>query len=510
MNDRSPSRHVPADAGDLAAWLAARGPLSAPAALVTTLELCADASALDAGTLARAIGSLETAHILRNADGQWRWRPAVTAVLDRRPSDAEVAGRVGAVLFECLTASPLPDYLPESAVVRTRLRELRPDLPQAMIEVTAQLASARGAGRVTLDEVSGVLRRALGLADGPTRLGRTMWRLAAAVVAMVTLTGAALWIAAPSEPAVVIESHGLTADETVQVDVSTEGGEFMTVSREFITAFGLFEEAARVWRRRVAMDDPRVAQVNLKQAWARTLRGDLLTAEQSLMATVGPLQRALGEGHPYLRAARVALASTYQRRGAVDLARAQTDAAATTARALLPDPMVPLFDPGGAPPTPFVAAHLAPNLPAREGFRTRIDGGYIVPATTVGRWLAGRDGWHLHVAATASCDVAVDVGRDAVRLQVSVRRADDGWRVRVDGVRPPLELRAEEWTAGRVPVTLDATPDGTIRVLAHGSESRTVALDPDAAPSPPHGVAFSGPEEGRGCALVWWEVKPPA
>lgn len=505
----APSRRAvaPESASTLAESLAVSGPLAAPAALVIALQVCADASALESSLLGRSVASLTTEHLVRDTHGQWRWLPAASAALDRRPSDNEVAGRVGAILFECLTGVLLADYLPEAAAVRTRLRERRPDLRQAIVDLTARLASARSGEPATLDDVAEEIRLALGVKNAGAGLRhRGRWGVATALLVLFFLVGA--WVARNMKPETPVESHGLTRDETIHSDVVTESAEYWTVSREFITAFGQLEDVRRLWRTRVATDDPRLASVTLRQAWARSERGDFLTAEQYLVAIAGPLERALGATHPYVRATRLNLASVFERRGAVGAAREQRSAAAAAAQVLLPRAVALMIGQHEGPPAPGVFAHMAPTVPEREGFRRSAGGGYTAPLTATARWLAGRDGWRLHVTATGACRAAVDAGRDPHRLQVSLRRVDDAWEVAMEGIRPPLRTRTAGTADGQVTVSVEVSPTGEVRTFLQGRELSPVSIDPAAESAPPYGLTFVGPHADNACALVWWEVRP--
>jgi len=491
------------DSVRLAGWLAAHGPLDGHIALVVALELCADISALVPGRLAQVIGSIDTANLARNPRGQWRWHPTPTATLDRRPSDAEAAERVGAVLFACLTAQPLAEYLPDVALVRTRLREIRPDLPPAIVDVAARLASARSGGGMTLDAVAADLRRALGVDHAPTGWSRMAgWGVATVLVAVVAGAVVARQASRPTE---TIEPHGLTRPETIAVDAALEGAEFLAMSGEFIAAFSLLDEARAAWRRRVASDDPRLGVLAVRQAWARVARGDVLTAEQNLAAVVAPLERGLGPAHPYVRGARLVLAGLLQRRGAGALADEQRASADLATRALVPEGLREGLSGVAGPPAPGVLAHHAPNAPEREGFRVRDDGAYFAPVTAVARWLAGRDGWRLHVTATGECRVAVDAGRDPHRLQVTVRQVDGAWEAVVEGVQPPIRMRSGSDGEGRLAVRVDVTGDGAVRTLVPGGEPALARVDAAAVSEPPYGLALSS---ASACALVWWEVAP--
>jgi hypothetical protein len=502
----SPPHQAPQPLTSLDAALASHGPLSAPSAIVVALRLCADASALTPADLGRSIGDLATTAIVRDVDGAWRWRPAQSGALDRRPTDNEIASRIGAVLFECLCGEPLRDYLPDPAAVRARLREGCPGLSQAVIDLCARLASARSGARVALDDVAAELRSAVGVHDIPSRRRQGLW-LAGALLLVGTLA-IAVGLAGGDGAQSRTEAHGLTPEETTLADVAVDGADFWTVRREFITAFDFLAGVERIWRSRLQNDDPRVASIHHRQAWARMERGDFLTAEQILTGLIGPLERQLGTAHPYVRAARLNLATVLDLRGARDLAREQRAMSAAALRQLPVQALTELLETSGAPIAPGILAHVTPNAPEREWFRQVPGGGYFAPLTAVSRWMAGQRGWRLHVTTTAMCEVAADVSRDPRRIQVSVRRADDGWRVRVEGVRPVVDLRAAESPAGRVPVTLDAEPDGTVRVMVPGAAPVTTAIDPDVALPPPYGLAF-GPASGHdGCALVWWEVKP--
>lgn len=487
----------------LADVLAVKGPLAVSSALMMVLHLCADASALDPSTLARSIGSLTTSHISRDPEGQWRWRPAPGGTLDRRPTDNEIAGRVGAVLFECLTATALADYLPDAAAVRGRLRADRPDLAQALVDLTARLAAARNGGRITLEAVATDIRHALGV-GGATRTGASRNQLRVGVTIAAVTLALGLWLASPSGEARV-ESHGLTREELRLDDVAVDAADFWVVSREFITAFNHLEGLDRLWRARLPADDPRLARLQLREAWARVARGDFVTAEQALDRIVEPLERGLGEAHPYVRATRLQLGSLLERRGAVDLARAQRRRAEQATRALLPEATVSRLGSLAGPPAPGILAHLAPNAAEREWFRRRDDGSFFAPLTATARWLSERSGWRLHVAATGTCNASIDVGRDARRVQLSVVRVEEGWRLRVSGTRPAIDLPAAG-TDRHLPITLAAAPDGTVRVWTPGAAPRVAALDPDSTPAPPYGLTFVSPQSDDGCALVWWEI----
>jgi hypothetical protein len=489
----------------LAGWLARHGPLGGSSALVVALGVCADVTALDPHALGRCIGSLATAHIERHDDRRWRWQPVSAESRDLRPTDTEIISRVGAVLFECLTGVPLADYLPQPAAVRARLRDHRPDLPQTIVDVTARLASARSVTPSTLDEAAAEIRRALGVADTRRRPWRRTGRPAVAAVAALLLSGAVAATSYSNTEAEVL-SHGLTRDEMVLSDVVTEAADYWTNVGEFIDAFNHLDAVERLWRTRVPADDPRLERVRLRQGWARMARGDFLTAEQYFSGIIGPLERSLGEAHPYTSATRRALAALLERRGAASDVREQRDRATAALRAFS-SRGADAWDLAGGPPAPGLLAHVAPHLPEHEWFRRRADGSYFSPVTSIARSLAGTQGWQLRLAATGACDAAVDVGRDPHRVAVSVRRAGQGWHVRVAGVHPAIEFDVAGAPAP-VRVLLDATPDGEVRVWTDSDEPQRAVVDPAAKASPPYVMSFVAPQSDDGCAQVWWEVKP--
>jgi hypothetical protein len=491
----------------LADALAAHGPLGVGSALVVALGLCADASALGPDQLGRSIGSLATAQMARDRHGRWRWRPVPAGILDRRPTDNEIASRVGAILFECLTASPLADYLPQPETVRARLRERRPDLAQAVVDLTARLASARIAGGQTLGGVAVDIRRAIGITDAPGASWReSRWTLGAVATALVAagLLAFALYPRAEAE----LTSHGLTRDETTLDAVGTEASDRWTAVREFITAFDQQAELERRWRTRIPPGDPRLARIHFRQAWARLERGDLLTAEQRLTELLAPLERGLGPSHPYVRATQMNLATVLDGRGATAEAHEHRERAAAATRTLLGTVTADIGDPTGGPPGPGVLAHVAPLAPELEWFQRRDEGGWYSPLTSTARWLAGERGWQLHVKANGECAATVDVGREPRRIGVSIRRASMGSAVLVSGVRPAVNLQMSG--PGVVLVSLDVTSEGHVHISSTGgAEPRTSVIDTAVVASPPYGMSFVAPEGDNGCPLVWWEVKPP-
>jgi hypothetical protein len=474
--------------------------LAASSALIVARQVCADASALDEHDLTRSTASLASANIVRHSSGEWRWRPVASSSLDRRPTDNEIAGRAGAILFECLTATPLPDYLPEPGVVNARLRDHRPDLPQPIVNLTARLSSARSMARITLEEVADDLQRAIGtkLPEVRSSAGRR-WAAGAALVLSVL----ALWRAADSRNDVVIASHGLTRHETMVHDLAVETADYLALADEHTMALDHLKELERLWRERVPAEDARFGLNYLRQGWVRAEAGDFLTAEQMFLSGPGLVGRALGTDHPYVRAARLNLAVALDRRGAAEAAREQRAAAHATAARLLPIEAANSLEAGAGPPMPGVLAHLEPNPPEREGFRLDSSGGYRAPLTSSALLLAGRNGWRLHVRATDTCRVAVDAGSAPHRFKVSVRPQDDSWHMKVDGVSPGVDLGSMSSADGKAAVTVDATHAGEVRVLVSGRQTTVGAVDSGAVSNPPYGLTFAG-----GCSLVWWEVKP--
>lgn len=490
----------------LADVLAAHGPLAEGTALVVALSACADASALEPDVLRQSLGSLATAHIRRDRSGRWRWQPAPAGALDHRPTDNEVSSRLGAVLFECLTGSPLAEYLPQPTVIRSRLRDSRPNLTQAVEDLTARLASAQSAERQSLDGVALDIRRVIGVTE-PSRPVRHWRRWSVVVGAVGLVTGVAIAVASYPDT-LEVASHGLTREETTLSDLATEASDHWTSVREFITAFAQLDGLERLWRSRVPADDPRLDRIHFRQAWARMERGDFITAEQYLTSMLGPLERAFGPSHPYIGAIRLHLAGVLDRRGADAAAGEQRELAAAIARTLLSGAG---FDAGplpGGPPGPGLLAHVAPHPPEQEWFRRRDDDAYFSPLTSTARWLAGERGWRLHLAAAGDCAATVDAGREPRRIGLSIRRTEHGASIRVDGVRPAVEFTAPDSSAP-VHVALDVASDGQMRIWSSRSDPHLVSIDHTVAP-PPYGLTFVGLGRDNGCTLVWWEIKPRA
>jgi hypothetical protein len=490
----------------LSAWLAVHGPLSAASAVIVVRQVCADASALDEATLARSTASLSSANILRHQNGEWRWRPAVSSSLDRRPTDNEIVERAGAILFECLTATALSDYLPEPGAVAARLRDHRPDLPQPVVNLTARLASARSMPRITLEEAADDLERATGT-RGPEARSSTgrLWAAAGALI----LAALALWRAAAPRSDVATLSHGLTQHETVLHDLAVESADWLALGDEHTLALDHLKELERMWRERVPAEDARVGLNYLRQGWVRAEAADFLTAEQMFLTGPGLVSRALGSDHPYVRAARLNLAVALDRRGATEAAREQRTAAHATAARLLPTGSAESLEADAGPPMPGVLAHHEPNPPEREGFRLDSSNGYAAPLTSSALLLAGGNGWRLHVGATSDCRVGVDAGSDPRHLEVRVRRQDDAWMVSVDGIVPRVEAAVAGARGGdRATVTVDVAPSGEISILRRGVESLHAVIDRGALSNSPYALTFVGLPADKGCALVWWEVKP--
>jgi hypothetical protein len=484
-------------------WLLAHGPLSPGAALALVLKACATASALRDAQLAAALPSLTTAS-LRRSDGQgWTWVPSPGPGRPVTVADAEVIERLGAVLFECLTAQSLAQRFDDEQMLLTRLRGLRPDLPLSVAELTARAATPRRRGGSSLDEFASELRTVMGTARRPSDHGRRAM-VAATLVAMVVVTAIALvgarrWRAAP------LASHGLTADDTMLLDIKLESADYLAVIGEHTAAIQELQELERLWFGRVSLSDPRLAWSRTRQAWVRELSGDHLTAEQLLEPYLLALKGSLGPAHPYTRTLQLDLAAVVEARGAREHAAALRAEAAQVMTDLVRSPAL-AWGTVGLPWPPHTIAHVAPNAPEREGFRLTPGRGYEVPLTSTQRWFAGRDGWHLHVRATSTCRVSLVAGADPRGIGVDVRRGADGaWAAAVEGSAPQLAVASP--AADTFALTLSADTDGRLTVRLADGRTHIARVDAGTTPpSPPYVLALDDDREGAGCGVVWWEI----
>ena len=433
-----------ADETRLDQWLSAHGPLSLQVALVLAIRVCARAAAMADAELAASLPSLHAGGIGRRDSEGWVWMPARSASLRRAVPDEEVIEQVGVLLAECLAGQFLGRRLASGDAVLSWLRARKPDLLPAVAELTAQAVSARSGAGASLAAFADELRAALGTTRRKTHVGRR-WAVAGSLVVLAALTAAGAswvpggWREAPRDP------DGLTADETTAFTIATESTDLLAVIDEHTAAVQELIELERLWLSRASIADPRLAWIRARQAWVRQLAGDRITAEQLLEPLPLQLEAGLGRGHPYTRAVRLQLASILDARGAREAAAGlRSDANRGTAE-LLGQPAQPASATTDTPWPPYVVAHVAPNIPTREGFQhDPRTGTLFMPLTSTQRLLAGRNGWRLRVRAEGACRVSLVAGADPRGIAVAAEPSAGGaWNVRIDGVVPALRLRGD-------------------------------------------------------------------
>ena len=485
-------------------WVALHGPLAPQSALVAALDLCAQASDMPVERLAEVVGSLHAAEIVRSESGRWTWMPRPGGLMARRVTDADVIERIGAILFLALAGDESAHRVRSAPEFRARLRNGRPDLPASVADIVVTAVWAGGGPGATLAGFAKELRQIVGL-DRPAATTGSRRPLAVLGVAVIV---AAIWagraVSLGNEDPVA--SHGLTRTETALVDALAETMQTFAVIEEQTAALQVYQELGRLWTTRIPTDDPRTIWYGAHEGWIRTLRGDRLTTEQALDAAPSLLGAALGDGHPYTRAVRLELAATLAARGAAPQAAALRDQAEQSTRALVGDASRVM---AGIPAPPGVVAHLGPNAPEREGFRRANGEGYVLPLTSIQRWLAGRDGWRLHIVASGACRASLVVGNVPHFISVSARQDQDKrWRVVTEGTAPAIAVNSP---AGET-VDLSLIADGKGAVLARigATDTRSTAMDASVkVPDPPYSLAFSGGTSGSGCDLVWLEIPVP-
>lgn len=357
---------------------------------------------------------------------------------------------------------------------------------------------------MTLSSFAADLRQALGMEhESERRRSRRLLKLPGAAALVATMALGLWWTAAPGDTS-RLETHGLTSEETVLLDVATESAESFALIDEHTAAIQHYQEIARWWQARVAPEDPRIAWNLAHEAWVRTLAGDRLTAEQLLNDAPGWMARELGDRHPYTRAVRLGLAATLEARGAPEAASLRAQAEDAT-RALLQGTGDEPQRVNDVPAPPGVLAHVAPNPPEREGFRRAGEGRYFKPLTSMQRWNAGRQGWRLHIVAHGTCRASFVTGTAPRFVAVNaMRTADKSWRVRVEGTKPEMTLHAT--VAETVGVSLAANSSGPLRATVGGAKTLSSSIDTTSPPpNPPYTFTF----DGAGCAVVWLEIPFP-
>ena len=487
-------------------WVASHGPLWAPDALVIALDVCAGASHLTRSRLAAAVDSLNAACIIRQQPGGWVWVPAPVPSAARTIPDSEVVARVGAILFHALTGQVAAYRFDSERALRTTLRSIRPDLPANVVDLVARALTTSRSSNASLTSFARDLRQALGIdsrsATQPARRANgTLITAGAALTAILLFTWTYTLMGRDR-----LELHGLTSDETAAIDISSETAQTLSLIDEHTAAVQTYQQTAKSWSTRIGQDDPRLAWNQMHEAWVRTLAGDRLTAEQLLEKMPSELARWLGEGHPYAQAARLELADTLDARGARAEAAALRSQAEIATRALFDTASHASFEFDPAPVSPGVFAHVAPNIPVREGFRAAKGEGFFVPLTSAERWIAGRNGWRLHVVATGTCKVSLVAGADPRAIAADMVRSTDGrWKVHIEGSKPTATLDAGMSAALGVTVAGDGT--GSLKVTLGPDTIRTLDIDPSGSSAfPPYSLTFS---DASSCAVVWLEIPFP-
>lgn len=488
-------------------WIRGHGPLAPAVVSLLALSICSHASRLDGRQLAAALDSIDPAYIRRTGGRDWTWTPTGSGQAVSRADDPDVIWRIGLVMFYALTGCEPGLRSFGDQPLRATLRTMRPELPATMVDLVVR-ALTRDTVGVTLERFSKALEPLIGIERAHERRpsGRQLGALVIGTLAVVTCL-CAWWLVARAGAERLL-THGLTTTETTTVDILADGAQTLALMDEQTAALDWYLDIERIWRQRLAPTDPRFGWLLAQSAWVRAMMNDRLTAEQLFSDKPDWLAAQLGVVHPYVRAARLQLATLVEARGqAVQASGLRAQAARDLSRLIEDETLVERVM-GGEPTSAGVIAHVAPNAPEREGFYVGRDGGYAATLTSAQRWMAGEWGWRLHLRADGPCRASVVVGAAPRRVGVSVAQTGPSvWTIRVDGVVPPIVLSSKSGDA--LGAALVADRAGTATVTLAGGATASGALDlAGAAPRPPHAFAFSG--GGRtGCRVAWLEIPFP-